>query len=150
LESPEEVFTVGINRAVTVLAERKAKGGGPRRGGQALKELGAHPESGAPVKVMKGKYGPYVSDGKLNATLPQGSDPGSVTMEEAVALLAARAAKGPTKKGGKKAKAESTAEAGPKAKKTKKAENGEAPNGERKPQGTSKPKRKAKPKAATN
>jgi DNA topoisomerase-1 len=99
---------------------------------------------------MKGKYGPYVSDGKLNATLPQGSDPGSVTMEEAVALLAARAAKGPTKKGGKKAKAESTAEAGPKAKKTKKAENGEAPNGERKPQGTSKPKRKAKPKAATN
>src|SRR6185436_18059380 len=99
LDSPEDVFTVGINRAVTVLAERKAKGGGPRRGGQALKELGAHPESGAPVKVMKGKYGPYVSDGKLNATLPQGSDPVSVTMEEAVALLAARAAKGPgTKK----------------------------------------------------
>ena len=48
---------------------------------------------------MKGKYGPYVSDGKLNATLPQGSDPGSVTMEEAVALLAARAAKGPGKEG---------------------------------------------------
>jgi DNA topoisomerase-1 len=137
------VFTVGINRAVTVLAERKAKGGGPRRGGQALKDLGAHPETGAPVKVMKGKYGPYVSDGKINATLPQGSDPGSVTMEEAVALLAARAAKGPAIKRGKKAKAsKETAE--PKAK--KKAENGEAPNGERKP----KAKRKAKPKGAPN
>ena len=143
LESPEEVFTVGINRAVTVLAERKAKGGGPRRGGQALKELGAHPESGAPVKVMKGKYGPYVSDGKINATLPQGSDPGSVSMEEAVALLAARAAKGPWKKGGKKAKA-AAEPSEPKAK--KKAKNGEAPNGESKP----KPKRKAKPKAAPN
>jgi DNA topoisomerase-1 len=143
LETPEEVFTVGINRAVTVLAERKAKGGGPRRGGQALKDLGAHPETGAPVKVMKGKYGPYVSDGKINATLPQGSDPGSVTMEEAVALLAARAAKGPAIKRGKKAKAsKETAE--PKAK--KKAENGEAPNGERKP----KAKRKAKPKGAPN
>ena len=144
LESPEEVFTVGINRAVTLLAERKAKGGGPRRGGQALKELGAHPESGAPVKVMKGKYGPYVSDGKLNATLPQGSDPGSVTMEEAVALLAARAAKGPGTKGGKKAKAVSKTPGAPKMK--KKAENGEAPNGESKP----KPKRKAKPKSAPN
>jgi len=141
LETPDEVFTVGINRAVTLLAERKAKGGGPRRGGQALKELGAHPESGAPVKVMKGKYGPYVSDGKLNATLPQGSDPGSVTMEEAVSLLAARAAKGPgTKKSARKAKAEPKAAAEAKAKKTPK--NGEAPHGESKPK--TKPKRKAK------
>jgi DNA topoisomerase-1 len=137
LDSPEEVFTVGINRAVTVLAERKAKGGGPRRGGQALKELGAHPESGAPVKVMKGKYGPYVSDGKVNATLPQDSDPASVTMEEAVALLAARAAKGPGTK--KQAAKKTKAAAEPKA---KKPENGAQPNGESKP-------RKPKPKAKT-
>jgi DNA topoisomerase-1 len=82
---------------------------------------------------MKGKYGPYVSDGKLNATLPQGSDPISVTMEEAVALLAARAAKGPAKKGGRKAKAAPA----PKAKKTG---NGADANGESKP----KPKRTAK------
>ncbi len=137
LESPEDVFTVGINRAVTVLAERKAKGGGPRRGGQALKELGAHPQSGAPVKVMKGKYGPYVSDGTVNATLPQDSDPASVTMEEAVVLLAARAAKGPAKKkqGAKKAKAATS----PKAKKT---ENGAEPSGKSKPK--AKPKGKAK------
>ena len=143
LESPEEVFTGRDQPRGHALAERKAKGGGPRRGSKALKELGAHPESGAPVKVMKGESGPYVSDGKLNATLPQGSDPGSVTMEEAVGLLAARAReeKGPGTKGGKKAKA-AAKPAEPKAK--KKAKNGEAPNGE------SKPKRKAKAKAAPN
>jgi DNA topoisomerase-1 len=103
LDSPEEVFTVGINRAVTLIAERKSKGRGPR-GAQALKELGAHPQSGAPLKVLKGRYGPYVSDGKINATLPNGADPASVTLEEAVALLDARAAKGPAtkKRGGKK------------------------------------------------
>jgi DNA topoisomerase I len=101
LDSPEEVFTVGLNRAVVLLAERKAKGGRGPRGGQALKELGAHPESAAPVKVMKGRYGPYVTDGTLNATLPQDSDPASVTMEQAVALLAARAEKGPAKKKGR-------------------------------------------------
>ena len=58
LDSPEEVFTVGINRAVSLLAEKKSKG--PRRQAAALKELGAHPQSGAPVKVMNGRYGPYV------------------------------------------------------------------------------------------
>ncbi len=97
LESAEEVFTVGINRAVTLLAERKAKGKG-RRQAEALKELGAHPEGGAPVKVLKGRYGPYVSDGTTNATIPEGIEPTSVTMEQAVEWLAARAAKGSSKK----------------------------------------------------
>jgi len=141
LETPEDVFTVGINRAVIMLAERKAKGGGPRRGGQALKELGAHPESGAPVKVMKGKYGPYVSDGKLNATLPQNSDPTSVTMEEAVALLAARAAKGPGMKKQPARKAKPAA--GLKAR--KKSENGAQPNGESKSKANPKPKKAKSP-----
>jgi DNA topoisomerase-1 len=104
LESAEDVFTVGLNRAVTLLAERKEKGGRGPRGSQALKELGAHPQGGAPIKVMKGRYGPYVSDGKINATLPRDSDPNSVTLDEAVALLAARAEKEPAKKTrGKKA-----------------------------------------------
>jgi DNA topoisomerase-1 len=58
LETPEDVFTVGINRAVTLLAERKERGPRARRGGQALKELGAHPQSGAAIRVMKGRYGP--------------------------------------------------------------------------------------------
>ena len=76
-----------------------------RRGGQALKELGAHPDSGAPVKVMKGRYGPYVTDGKLNATLPRDLEPEAVTMDEAVALLAARAGKAGTKPAAKKSRA---------------------------------------------
>ncbi|MBW7837480.1 MAG: type I DNA topoisomerase [Sphingomonadales bacterium] len=99
LPSSDEVFTIGINRAVTVLAENKK---GRTRKSEAIKELGAHPESGAAVKVMAGRFGPYVTDGKVNATLPKNLQPEAVTLDEAVALLAARAAKGPAKKPAKK------------------------------------------------
>ena len=98
LESPDDVFTIGLNHAVTVLAEKKAKGGG-RRGPQALKELGQDGD-GNTIKVLKGRYGPYVSDGDLNATIPDSNDPMEVTLEQALALIAERAAKG----GGKKKK----------------------------------------------
>src|SRR5882762_7311409 len=121
LETPEDVFTVGLNHAVTLLAERKAKGGRGPRGGQALKELGAHPHSGAPIKVMKGRYGPYVTDGSVNATLPRDSDPASVTLEDAVQLLAARVEKGPVKKKGRAAKKSSNGEKKAPAKKAAKA-----------------------------
>jgi DNA topoisomerase-1 len=144
LDSEDEVFTVGINRAVTVLAEKKAKGGKPR-GAEALKELGAHPESGAMVKVMKGRYGPYVADGNVNATLPREMDPMTVTLEQAVALLADRVAKGGGKRP-KKAKAAAKPKSKPKtaSKKTegKKAEVAEAKSSDVK----AKPKPKAKPK----
>ena len=113
LDSAEEVFTVGINRAVTVLAEKKAKSRSPR-GPEALKELGAHPESGATVKLMRGRYGPYVTDGSTNATIPRDNDPLSVTLDQAVALIAERAAKGggkKPKKAPKKAAAEKPAKA---------------------------------------
>ena len=79
-----------------MLAEKKAKGPG-RRGAQTLKELGAAPD-GKPIKVLKGKFGPYVSDGDTNATLPEGTEPDTVTMEQALALIAERAAKGGKKK----------------------------------------------------
>ena len=98
LDSPEEVFTVGINRAVTIIAEKKAKGRGRRGGPEPLKELGAHPVSGAMIKVMKGRYGPYVSDGNVNATLPADIDPMAVTLDRAATLIDERVAKG----GGKK------------------------------------------------
>lgn len=93
LPSAEDVFTVGLNHAVTLLAE-KAKSGG-RRGAQALKELGEHPELGGPVNVMSGRYGPYVKHGKVNATLPKDKEPDAITMEEAVALISAKAEKAP-------------------------------------------------------
>ena len=95
LESIEDVFSVGINRAVSVLAEKVAKGPG-RRGGTpaALKDLGEHPDGGGNVTVRDGKYGAYVNFGKVNATIPKGKDPASITMEEALALIAAREAAG--------------------------------------------------------
>ncbi len=114
LPSPEDVFEIGLNHAVTLLAEKKAKGPG-RRGAQTLKDLGAAPD-GKPIKVLKGKFGPYVSDGETNATLHEGMEPDSVTMEQALALIAERAAKGGKKK--KPAKAVKAAKA-PKATKAK-------------------------------
>jgi DNA topoisomerase-1 len=111
LETVEDVFTVGLNRAVTVLAEKQAKGpGGGARGGTpaALKDLGDHPDGGGKITVRDGRYGPYVNWGKVNATLPKGKDPQSVTVEEALALIVERAGKS----GGAKTKAK----AAPKAK----------------------------------
>jgi len=88
-----EVFEVGMNRAVELLAQKAARGG---RGAAAkpLKELGEHPQEGGAVNVMDGRYGPYVKWGKINATLPKGTDPSEVTMDMAVQLVAEKAAKG--------------------------------------------------------
>jgi DNA topoisomerase-1 len=108
LPSPEDVFEIGLNHAVTLIAEKKAKGPG-RRGAQTLKDLGAAPD-GKPIKVLKGKFGPYVSDGETNATLPEGTEPDGVTMEQALVLIAERAAKGGKKKKPAKAAAKPKAE----------------------------------------
>ncbi len=103
LESVEEVFSIGINRAVTLLAEKAAGGGKSRfqRGKPTvLKDLGAHPDGGGNIQVLSGRYGPYINHAKINANVPKGKEPTAVTVEEAIALLAERAAKG----GGKMAK----------------------------------------------
>ncbi len=92
----EEVFTIGMNRAVEVLALKLAG----RRGGPAaepLRELGEHPDGG-PIQVMPGKYGPYVKWAKVNATLPKEIEPEAVTLEEALALIAEKAGKSGKKK----------------------------------------------------
>ena len=103
LKATIEVFETGMNAAVVKLAEAEAakgqRGGGGR---EPLAVLGAHPESGKEIKVMEGKYGPYASDGTTHATLPKSADPAAVTLDEAVALIDAKAAKGPVKKGGRK------------------------------------------------
>jgi len=98
-DNPEEVFTIGINRAVTVLAEKKTK---QTRGSTVLKELGEHPDDKGPVQVLEGRYGPYVKHGKINATLPKTLDPQEVTLEDAVKLIAERAAKAGKKKPARK------------------------------------------------
>ena len=111
LSGADEVFEVGLNRAVTLLAEKRAGGAGRRGEATALKDLGAHPADGAPVRVLSGRYGPYIKHGATNANVPRGTDPAAVTMEQAVALLAERAAKG----GGGKRKPARAAKAAPKA-----------------------------------
>jgi len=97
LENADEVFSVGLNRAVAVLADKQSKGGRGRSTPAALATLGDHPDGGA-VTVRDGRYGPYVNWGKVNATLPKGKDPASVTLEEAVELIAAKAGSTKTKK----------------------------------------------------
>jgi DNA topoisomerase-1 len=129
VDSIEDVFTIGLNRAVTLIAEKKAgKGGRFGRGRQktVLKDLGEHPVEGGKIEVLDGKYGPYVSHNKVNATVPKGTDPATLTVDEAVQLLAERIAKGggkPPKKGGKAkaAKAKTVEDDGEKPAKAKPA-----------------------------
>jgi DNA topoisomerase I len=117
LANVDEVFDVGLNRAVTLLAEKRAGGVG-RAAATALKDLGAHPADGAPVRVLSGRYGPYIKHGATNANVPRGADPQGVTLEEAVALLAERVAKGGGGKPARKGRAKTTATKKPAAKKT--------------------------------
>ena len=86
-----------------ILAQKKARGAGRARPG-ALKDLGPHPEGGGNIQVMSGRYGPYVKFGKVNATLPKDMDPQTVSIEQAIALIAERAGKSPAKKSKSKAK----------------------------------------------
>jgi DNA topoisomerase-1 len=111
LKSTEELLSIGINRAVTLLAEGAKTG---RRGPEALRDVGPHPEDSKVIKLMDGRYGPYVTHNKVNASLPKDKSPDDLTLEEAIELLAARAAKG------KKPKAK-RASAKAKPKKTTKA-----------------------------
>jgi DNA topoisomerase I len=94
LEAGDDVFTIGLNRAVTLIADRIAKGPGKRRfGSDPGKALGDHPSLGA-VAVKSGRYGAYVTAGGVNATIPSDKTQDSITLPEAIALIDERAAKG--------------------------------------------------------
>jgi DNA topoisomerase-1 len=140
----EEVFIIGMNRAVEVLAQKLARG--PGRGSSApaqpLKTLGPHPDGGD-ITVMPGKYGPYVKWEKVNATLPKDQDPETVTLEIALALIVEKAG---SKKPGRKAAAKPAAKAGAKAKTAKpKAAAKAKPAAKPKAKPAAKPVAKAKP-----
>src|SRR6056297_3387481 len=106
LKDPADVFELGMNRAVELLAEKRANPGrGRRAAAKPLKELGEHPENGGPVNIMDGRYGPYVKWDKVNATLPKDTEPDQVTMDMAVALIDEKAAKTGKKKATPKKKA---------------------------------------------
>jgi DNA topoisomerase-1 len=101
LTAEEQLFTITMAEAEALYAQPKQ-----RRGRQAkppIAELGENPDNGAQVRVLEGRYGPYVTDGNLNATVPRGLDPGQLTLDEAVGLLRAKAEKGPAPKKAKKA-----------------------------------------------
>ena len=91
LGKDDDVLTIGLNRAVSLLAEAR---GANRRGGSPGKPLGDHPADGKPVTLHEGRYGPYVKHGKINATLPKAVSPDAVTLAEALPLLEERAARG--------------------------------------------------------
>jgi DNA topoisomerase-1 len=124
LPSSDEVFSIGINRAVDMLAAERP---GRQASSSVIKELGEHPADSKPVRVMKGRFGPYVTHNKVNATLPRTADPETFTLEEALPLLEAKAGqpkKGKAKAAPKKAAAEKKPAAKakkPAAKKTAKA-----------------------------
>jgi DNA topoisomerase-1 len=103
----DEMFEVGMNRAVEMLAEKRANPGRGRGATAAkpLRELGEHPEGGGAVNIMEGRYGPYVKFEKVNATIPKDVKPEDVTMAMAVELIAEKSAKGGKKKRATKKKA---------------------------------------------
>src|SRR5579871_1998337 len=89
----DDVLEIGANRAIDLIVAKESGAGGSRFGGGAARVLGEHPEGG-PVSVKQGRFGAYVNHGKINATIPKGTDPASITLDDAVELLKARAAGG--------------------------------------------------------
>jgi len=86
IENIEEIFSIGLNRAITLIAEAKPG----RMSSSIIKDLGEHPEDKKPVRVMKGQYGPYIKYKSLNATIPEEKDPTELTMDEALILIEKR------------------------------------------------------------
>ncbi len=111
LAAVDEIFEVGLNRAVTLIADKRS-GAAFRRGGagqaKVLNDLGNHPASGDPVQVLEGRYGPYIKHGKTNATLPKDMEPSALNIDQALEILAEREKKAPSK-AKKKAPATKTA-----------------------------------------
>jgi DNA topoisomerase I len=131
LAAEEQLLTVTMAEAEALFAQPKTRRG--RQQKPPIAELGAHPDSGAPVRVLDGRFGPYVTDGAVNATVPRGTDPAELTLPEAVALLRARAEMAPkAKKAAKKATKKTAKKAGKKAAKkpAKKAAKKAAASGE--------------------
>ncbi|WP_440926741.1 type I DNA topoisomerase [Candidatus Pelagibacter sp.] len=86
IENVDEIFSIGLNRAITLIAEAKPG----RMSSSIIKDLGEHPEDKKPVRIMKGQYGPYIKYKSLNATIPEEKDPTEITMEEALILIEKR------------------------------------------------------------
>jgi DNA topoisomerase-1 len=137
LEAGDDVYTIGLNRAVTLIAEKIAKGPGRRFGADPGKPVGDYPARGGTIMLKKGRYGAYVTIDGINATIPDSMDPENLTLAEAIALIEERAAKGGKPK-----------RAAKKAAKPKKAAAADGANGEKPAKKTAAKKAAAKPKSA--
>ncbi|HQS08951.1 MAG TPA: topoisomerase C-terminal repeat-containing protein, partial [Xanthobacteraceae bacterium] len=126
IEDGDDILAIGLNRAITLLAEKQSKGRGARGGATAGRNLGDHPSGGA-ITVRPGRFGPYVNHGKINATLPKALDPDQLTLAEAIALIDAKAATAPAGKTARKAPAKKAAAPKAKAATTKAAKDGDEP-----------------------
>jgi DNA topoisomerase-1 len=148
LTGTAEVFEIGMNAAVARLADAANGGGrGARAKVEPLKTFGPHPTSGGEMKLLAGRFGPYVTDGTTNATLPKSAEPEALTMEEAIVLIDEKAAKGPAKPKKKAAAKKAPAKkAAPKEKAAPKAKAAAKEKAE--PKAKAAPKKKAAPKAA--
>jgi DNA topoisomerase-1 len=146
LEPGDDVLNIGLNRAVTLIAEKQAKGPSRRFGASPGRALGEHPTRGGTITVKSGRYGPYVTHDKINATLPPEIAPESITLEQAAALIDAKAGKSGGK--GKRTAAKTpAARSGPKpAKRSAKTTARSAPKAGREKAAASKP--AASPRAA--
>ncbi|WP_298260709.1 type I DNA topoisomerase [uncultured Litoreibacter sp.] len=98
LESLEDVFTVGMNHAVQLLAEKVASRGGRGAAAKTLRDMGDHPDDGGNISIMEGKYGPYVKWEKVNATIPKEVSPDDLTLDQAMQLIVEKQSKGGTKR----------------------------------------------------
>jgi DNA topoisomerase-1 len=105
IDSEEKLLTITLEEALKIFAEPKRRG---RAAADPGREVGADPATGKTITVKSGRFGPYVTDGEYNATLRQGDDQGTITVERAAELLAERRAKGPAKKAAKKTAKKST------------------------------------------
>jgi DNA topoisomerase I len=130
LQKGDDVYTVGLGRALELLAQPKG-GRGTRKSPEPIRTLGAHPADGEPVTLWEGRYGPYVKHGEVNASLPKGASPDGFTLEQAVPLLAERAASGKPARGrgraaGRKTAGRTTKKAAPAADSGRKTASGKA------------------------
>ena len=98
IENIDEIFSIGLNRAITLIAEAKPG----RISSSIIKDLGNHPEDKKPVRIMKGQYGPYIKYKSLNATIPEEKDPTEINMDEALILIEKRREYDKNKKSKKK------------------------------------------------
>lgn len=151
LEADDEVLTIGINRAVDLIANKAKKRGGAK----ALREMGEHPGDKKPITLHEGRYGPYAKHGRVNATIPKDKDPATLTLEEAIALVDARATKGKSPRKATKAKAKpkkttKTKATKSKTKTPKTTKSKAGPKAKAGPKQKAKAKPKAKPKTAPN